>query len=165
MAMDIRKAALKDLPALLGLWREFVLEHNSIILANKKDISPLRIIKKNAAAVKRGILRKHLASANSLVLLAEVDGVPAGYAIAYVRKDELPVYTVDKTGDVLNLFVRKPFRRMRLATVLKERCLAFFRKKNIKYISIIVNTHNPPAHAIYKKWGFFDYYIDMRRKL
>jgi hypothetical protein len=32
-------------------------------------------------------------------------------------------------------------------------------------LSLPVYNDKPDAHAIYKKWGFFDYYIEMRKEL
>ena len=46
----------------------------------------------------------------------------------------------------------------------KEAC-KWFKKHGIKHITIGVNPENERAHLIYKKWGFFDFRIEMRNKI
>ena len=109
-------------------------------------------------------IRKHLRSKNSIVFIAEVNGNPVGYNINAI-KDNIPVFKVEKLGHFFEIFVRKEFRCMKISSKFKDLAFKWFRKNGIKHISMFVNKENKQAHSIYKKWGFYDFNIEMRRKI
>ena len=47
----------------------------------------------------------------------------------------------------------------------KDATYKWFRKKGVKTLSIKVYDANKFAHDIYKKWGFKNYHIELRKKI
>ncbi len=61
-----------------------------------------------------------------------------------------------------DLYVKKGFRGMGIASAFKKEAFRWFRKKGVKYASIMFFVGNERAHKIYNKWGFFDFHMEMR---
>jgi len=162
--MIIRKAKLKDVPIIVDLWKEFMKYHDEILIKKNKQIKPHLIKKKNAPRIFRKFVRKNILSKNSIVFIVEVGGKPVGYSLNYI-KNNIPIFNVGKIGYICDLFVKKEFRGQRMSTKLKNEAINWFKKKSIKYVSITVHNYNEHAHSIYKKWGFFDFHVEMRKKI
>ncbi len=162
--MIIRKANLKDVPTIVNLWKEFMKYHDEILIKKNKKVKPHLVKKKNAANIFRKFVRKNILSKNSIIFVAEIEGKLVGYSLNYI-KDNIPIFNVGRIGYICDLFVKKEFRRMRISTKLKNESIKWFKKKGIKYASITVHNYNELAHSIYKKWGFFDFHIEMRKKI
>ena len=158
----VRKARIKDVPAILKLFSEFMKEHGQIVSQRNPLLKPHIKRKRNAVNIFRNFIEKNIQSSKSFVNIAEVDGKIAGYSLSFI-KDLPPVYEVDKVGYISDLYVKKEFRKKNIASIFKDEAFKFFRKKGIRYKSIMVNQENKHAHSIYKKWGFFEYHIEMRK--
>ena len=107
---------------------------------------------------------KNLRSRNAAIYLAELDGKPVGLSVLTVRENAR-IYKLRRLGHIVILYVREKYRGLGISTKLYAETLQWFAKKRLPYISLTVMTDNLSAHAIYERWGFFDYQIDMRRKL
>lgn len=162
--ITIRKAKLKDAEALASLFSEFMKYHDEIIIKKKPGFRVYLTKKQNVADIFRKYIRKRIRGKNSLVCLAEVDGEHAGYSVSFIKKT-VPVFKMDRIGYISDLFVRKKFRGMGISSRFKDGAVRWFRKKGMKYISLCVYMDNRFAHSIYRKWGFSDYHIEMRRKI
>ena len=160
----IRKAKLGDVPNLLYLWKEFMEYHDEMLIKQNPRLKPHLIKRKNAEIIFKKFIKKNIRSKNSLVSIAEVNGKPAGYSLIYI-KTNIPVFELGKIGHISDLFVKKQYRGMKISSKFKNEGIIWFKKKRIKYISLQVYTDNKFAHSIYKKWGFFDYHIEMRRRI
>lgn len=161
--MKIREARLRDIPVIMKLWKEFMTYHDDMV---KKDprLKDQLLIRKNAADNFKGFLKKNIKSKDAMVYIAEVGREPAGYSLIYIKKN-IPIYKLDKTGYLSDLFVRKRFRGLGLSSKFNNTAIKWFKKKGIKYLSIHVYSYNDKARFIYKKWGFFDFHVEMRRKI
>ena len=163
MKVKIRKATLKDVPVIVRMWKEFMGYHKDMVKRNPK-IKPYLTEKKNSSHFFTKYLKSDFKSSNSVVFIAEVEGRPVGYSINLIRKNPL-VYEVEKLGYVSDLFVKKEFRGMKISSMFRDESIKWFRKKGIKHMSVEVIGGNTYAHSIYKKWGFFDYKVEMRKKI
>lgn len=54
---------------------------------------------------------------------------------------------------------------MKLSPRLKGKAIKWLKNKGLKHVSIIVYVDNKFAHSVYRKWGFFDFKMEMRRKI
>lgn len=162
--MIIRKANLKDVPTIVKLWKEFMKDHDKIVIKENPKLKPHLVKKKDAADIFRKMIQKNIRSKNGVVHIAEVDGKSAAYSLIFI-KDNIPVYKLEKIGYMSDMFVRKEFRGLRISSKFKDEAIKWFKKKRINYISLKVYPENKHAHSIYKNWDFFDYQIDMRRKI
>ncbi|MBN2422992.1 GNAT family N-acetyltransferase [Candidatus Woesearchaeota archaeon] len=162
--MQIREAELKDVPAIVEIWKEFLKDHDSIILENNEKLKPHIIRRNNAPELYKDFITKHINSEEGAIFLAEKENIILGYTLVYI-KENIPVFEIEKTGYFSDLYVKKEYRRQGISTKLKEKALEWFKKKGMEYASIALYPDNPLAHSIYKKWGFFDYHVEMRKRI
>lgn len=93
-----------------------------------------------------------------------VNGKVAGFNLSFI-KENIPIFSLDKFGNIGDLYVKKEFRGLGISTKFKNNAFKWFKSKGLKYASIQLWDKNKNAHNIYRKWGFEDSQIIMRRKL
>jgi len=108
--------------------------------------------------------RKNVRSTTGNVLIAEVDGKVAGYSLLYVITAP-PVFRIHRLGHIGELYVREKYRGLGVGSKLYGEATKWFRRKRIRHLSLVVLKGNDLPHSIYEKWGFFDNFIEMRKKL
>ena len=160
--ITIRKARISDVPIIVELFDKFMEEHKKIVLQRNSRQEQHVKRKNNSRNIFKSFIEKNITSSKSIVNVAHVNGKIAGYALSYI-KDGPAVYKVDKVGYISDLYVIKDFRGKGIATRFKNEAFRFFRKKGIRFKSIMANPENKHARYIYKKWGFFDFHIEMRK--
>ena len=162
--MIIRKAKVKEAPLIAGLWVEFMKDHDAIVLKRDKRLKPH--VEKNKGAKKNfeQYAAKCIKSRNSQLYVAEENGNLVAYSLAIIKKT-IPVFKIKELGYFADLYVKKQFRGKGISSRFKDLAIKWFRKRGIKYISIMVYHENKFAHSIYKKWGMFDYHVEMRGKI
>ena len=162
--MKIRKAKLKDVTKIVNLWKEFMKNHDELVIKVDKKQKPYTEKKTDASSKFKKFIEKNIRSRNGIIYISEVDRRLVGYLLAYI-KENIPIFKIDKLGYISDLFVKKEFRGLGVSSKLKEEVFKWFKKKKVKYASISADSRNKYAHSIYKKWSFVDYHIEMRRKL
>ncbi|MBU0898971.1 MAG: GNAT family N-acetyltransferase [Nanoarchaeota archaeon] len=163
MDTEIRKARLKDVPEIVKLWEEFGEEHIEITTKNNAK-SEYQEKKTNAKDIWEKWIRKSIRSKNSLVAVAEFERKLIGYVLSNIKKTP-PVYKIDTFGYISDLFVKKQYRGSGISSKFKDESFKWFKEKGLKHSMIGVYSDNPHAHFIYKKWGFVDSEISMKKKL
>jgi len=159
----IRRANLNDTKTILCLWVEFNKDFKDLLKKNSR-LNPYIELKENCNEIFRKYLKKNLKSKNSAVFIAEINGIQAGYNLIYVKKN-IPIFRLEKLSYISDLFVKKEFRGKGISSKLKTKAIEWFRKKGLSHASIAVWSDNIKAHSIYKKWGFFGYHLEMRKKI
>jgi GNAT superfamily N-acetyltransferase len=161
--MIIRKATVKDIPLLVGLWKEFMKDHDRIVIRANRKVKPY--LERNTVAVAkyRKFITKNVKSRDAIVFIAEIDGKPAGYNLNMIEKT-IPIFKIKRIGYISDLFVRKPYRGKGVSTAFIKEAIRWFKKKGMKHVSLKVQANNK-ARKIYQKWGFMDYHIEMRKKI
>jgi ribosomal protein S18 acetylase RimI-like enzyme len=162
--ITVRKARLKDVESIVNLWKEFMQEHDGIIFKQTPKLMLFLARKKDAAEIFRKFVQKNIRSKNGIVFIGESNGHLIGYSLALV-KDNVGVYKTRRVGYISDLFVRKKHRSSKISSKFKDEIFRCFMKKGIKHISIAVHKENKLAYSIYRKWGFLDYHIELRRKI
>ena len=153
--MTIRKAGKIDLAGILTFAREMARMHHELdpYYRPPEDY-------KNLAED----LASELDDPDNLILIAEDDSTPLGYI--RVAVEEAPTYAAPKKiGVVYDLFVDAARRGQGIGEKLFEEALAWLKSKNIKHIELSVDARNSGAVATWKKFGFFEYKLRMRRDL
>ncbi|MCP3682760.1 MAG: GNAT family N-acetyltransferase [bacterium] len=160
-----RKATLKDLPQIEKLWKDFMAEHNKAVLHKNKKLKTYAV--KGAYAVNsyRKFVRGHIKSRNGALVIAYFNGEVAGYTLFFL-KDEIPLYRhIKKYGYIADLYVIKRFRKKKIGSELIKEAIGWFRKKKMKHIAVGTFCDNKFARFVYKKKGFFEYKIELRKEL
>ncbi|MFH1065361.1 MAG: GNAT family N-acetyltransferase [Nanoarchaeota archaeon] len=150
--IKIRKATLKDVPALVDMWKEFEDAHSAMVVKKKPVMKYLLKYKPNVKAVCRKSLRRTIKKIG-FVFIAEEDKTIAGYIEGSIKNPEL---AANRIGSIWDLYVKKDYRGGKISSMLKDAAFSFFRKNKVKAIEMNVNRHNKNAYSIYKKWGFFE---------
>ena len=90
--------------------------------------------------------RRHLED----LLVAEVDGQVAGYALVLVDERR-------KVGTVGENAVDPAFRGHGIGTALQRRVQQVFRERGMRYAHVTTMVHDHPARRVYEKMGFEEY--------
>ena len=91
------------------------------------------------------ILKDELNSEISRFICAKYENKMVGFAGIKVVLDE---------ADIMNIAVKKDYRRQGIATLLLNHILDFCKEKGIKTINLEVNEENFSAISLYQKFGF-----------
>lgn len=158
----IRKAKLEDLNEIINLWSQFNKEHEKIIFS---DIRTKPFEKKNKNLIKsmKKYLKKNISSKNSVIFIPTVNNKIIGFIILVIRKDA-PILANKKIGSISDIFIKNEFRNKRISSQLFKESIKWFKSKKLKFISLNVNPNNP-AYNIYKKWGFVELMITMKKEI
>ncbi len=161
---SIRKIRLKDVGKITALWLDFMKEHDEIVLAENPSLK--NFIKKDSNISKgyKEFLAKLVRSKNSTALIATDNKEIIGYLLIEIGK-EIPIYKHKKIGHIYDLYVIPKYRAQKVSSKLKKEAFKWLKEKKIKFASIPLFTDNKKARSIYKKWGFTEYKLEMRKKI
>lgn len=162
--MIIKEAQLKQIPEIVKLWKEFMIEHDEIIITENPKLQELEIKDSQMETSYLEFLKLQLKSAKGTVFIAEENNKIVGYTLILI-KDEIPIYQNKKIGCISDLYVKKNFRNRGLSSRLKDKSIEWFKEKGIKFVSVPLYPDNKFAHSLYQRWGFFDYKLEMRKKI
>lgn len=97
---------------------------------------------------------------NNILLVYEENGIIEGYIYLKAIKDEEQIgYLID------GLYVEEEYRNQKIATKLLEYSLSILSEKKISFVDINVLSKNTIAKKLYKKIGFEEYKIQMRKRI
>lgn len=75
------------------------------------------------------------------------------------------MFSIKKLGYISDLFIDEKYRRKGVSSEFQKRAFKWFKTKGIKYAEIAVYPANKKAVNIYRKWGFNDFHLILRKKL
>lgn len=152
--MSIRNFKKSDIPELKNLIGKMVEYHHQLDPYYK----PFKEYRNFGEEMENWLSDKEMR-----ILLAE-DG---GRLIGYIRAgmEDAPDYAAaKKIGIIYDVFVEKNYRRKGVAAKLFEEALNWFLIKKISHLELNVDVRNEEAIAFWKKLGFFEYKLRMRKK-
>lgn len=135
MSILVRRATLEDLDALTPLFASY-----RVFYAQPYEPD-----------VAREFLRERIAHGESVVLLAESDGKPAGFVQLY------PMFSSVRTARIYilnDLFVAAHARRQGVARMLLDAAAAAARELGALRIVLETTRDNAPARALYRTAGW-----------
>jgi GNAT superfamily N-acetyltransferase len=162
--IKIRKARLKDTDEILDLWKDFMSEHDNVVIKRNSMLKPYTIKKSDAKNNFRSFIKRNIRSRNGIVFVAEDGKEIIGYLLCTIKKN-IPIFKLERIGYMNDLYVKKKYRGTKISTGFKNKAMQWFREKGMKHASIMVSPENKKAHGIYKNWGFHDYHIELRKKI
>lgn len=153
MEIKIRPAKLNDVPVLDSFQNK--------IGVHERPLDP--------AIKRRGKIRYHslntikrlINSKNSIVLIAEVDGKPAGCGFGEIQKTKGNWSRYKNKGYIGMMFVEKRYRIKGIGGMIIDKLLRWFKKNKIKDIRLQVYENNVGSVEFYKKHGFKNYILEM----
>lgn len=163
--MNARKARIADLPKLVDVWKAFMNEHRAIVCEHEPRYESLYRLQPNAPRLIADYFRRMIHSKNARLAVAEDEGNEiVGYALGKIKKN-IPVYAVSSLGELTDLYVEADHRGIGVGRRLMDAVDSWFQAKAMKWATVGVNAHNARARILYKKHGYFDFHIDMRKKV
>jgi ribosomal protein S18 acetylase RimI-like enzyme len=96
---------------------------------------------------------EELSDPNTTLLIAEIDGIAAGYAKMQLSVAP-PCITSPKSVELSRLYVSNELKGRGLGAALMEACIREASKAGYKTMWLGVWEHNERAQQFYKRWGF-----------
>lgn len=112
-------------------------------------------------------MMQQVSEQDGLCLIAEVDGVFAGFVCGWIDRIDWMVETPDSTvyGYISDIFVLPAWRGQRIATRLLDAAARHMRDRGMVRLRIGVLSNNDSAIAAYRHAGFQPYEMTMEKVL
>lgn len=160
----IRKATLADIPVLAWLEEGYARDQRRLVIRKNSRLRPYMQRRPEKAGEIAKWLRKCIRSSNVMVLLTEIEGSAVGMSVSSIQTSP-PIRRLRHYGSIDLLYVVAAHRGQRISSLMMEAILVWFKRRGVRHLSLQVIDDNPTARAIYRKWGFFDFFVEMRRPL
>jgi len=152
----IRKAKIEDVEEIAKLQKEYMQYHMA------QD--PYFEFKKNISKLWKDYAEQIIRDPKQLIVVVEEDEKIVAYMTARIV-EKAPIYKIDKVGQIGDAYVSLNYRKRGLFTQLLEDIKKWFRSKKLKYIEHPVSANNPLGRQVWKKKGFEEYMIWVKRKI
>lgn len=161
--VEFRVGSLADLPSLEPLW--VAVHHRHI--QTMPELAPY-VDDAQTWAVRGALYAELLAKPDSVLLLASVGGVLAGYGLAHVTPAQ-DTWTADtwrtgaRVGEIESLGVLEPFRGHGIGTLLLDGLEERLRADGVEDLVIGVVPGNTAAIRLYQRRGFLPTFLYLSR--
>lgn len=154
--MQIRKAKIGDVPKIAEMAVDFNRYLDSIdqYYPLSKDIKRLSL----------DYFRKNIYSSRSLLLVAVEGEKIFGFALAKIQKTPL-MWGKRPYGEITHMYLEKKYQRMGMTDEFLSHIYKWLREKKIKEVELTVLEKNKQARKAWKKYGFREYYLRLRKKI
>jgi GNAT superfamily N-acetyltransferase len=156
--VKIRAAAAADADAVAAMWESLVEYH----VALDDGLPPAA---PNGARRYARRLLERAADPLTQVLIAEVDGIAAGYVLGVVVDLVPEMFEQEASGFLADIFVVEAFRRAGVGEALVEALGAWFKARGIRYFEWHVAARNAAGLAFWQAMGGREVMIRMRKDL
>lgn len=158
MAAVIRRAVARDLEAVGRL--------GAALLRAHYEFDPQRFMEggPDAEAGYAWFLGTQLERPDSLVLVAEEDGVVVGYLYAGIEPRNWKELR-DEAGFVHDILVHEDSRGGGIARLLMDAALVWFRERGVPRAILWTAARNTQAHRLFERFGFRNTMIEMTHEL
>ena len=157
MALQIRKATPKDLPAIAQLAGVLVRQHYGF------DAKRFLLIE-NPEKGYEWWFNKELLNKKALILCAKLDGKVVGYAYARLEPKDWNAL-LDAHGALHDILVADSARRQGIGKKLLERVLAELRTLGAERVVLHTAVQNRAAHKLFAALGFRKTMLEMTCEL
>ena len=153
--MEIRKARIVDAPQLAKLQHELLSYHIRFDDSYK--------FKPDLEKQMTGIYKKIIYSKNKKIFVAEIDGKLVGYV--YGKIIRRPKIFCNAYIGWMEGTVTKKHRRKRIGETLTNELFKWYKKKHIDRVELATDCHNDLGLSAWRKFGFKDYQIRMKKEI
>ena len=160
----IRIAKQKDINKIMKLNQDLIDYHNDMLKKFKPEHVKDFKENPNSKKVIKRFYKKLIRSRKGHVIIAEEKSQIIGYLIATVEKN-IPIFTLKKYVEITDLFVKKEFHGRKIGYNLVKNCLEWAKNNNYEKIVLKVFPDNTETIEFYKKIGFSNFFIEMRKNV
>jgi len=157
VALQIRKATLKDLPQIARLAGALVRQHHAF------DAKRFLFIE-NPEKGYAWWFGKELANKQALILCAKLDGAVVGYAYARLEPRDWNAL-LDAHGALHDIFVATSARRQGIGKQLLQRVFSELRARGAERVVLHTAIKNRAAHKLFAAVGFRKTMLEMTSEL
>ncbi len=162
--MIIRKANLKDVEIILSAWKQYIKEHNSVVIQKSPAKKKRRQMIPKPENDFRKYITKTIRSQKGLIAIAEKKNKLIGFIFCEIKEYD-KLFKLKNYGFINDVFVKKTSRKQGISKDLKDFAMKWFKEKKIKHVALSFNSENSRVHNIYRKWGFQDEYTEMWKEV
>jgi len=155
--IHIRKATTEDLKTILNFNKK---------LAQKEHGDFDTTVNSEFADTERGqkYFKNSIEGEDSIALIAEVEGAPAGYLVGGIEK--VSVYrNIGSMCEVDFMWVDEEYRGKSIGKQLMEEATQWAKEKGVKRMRVIASYSNKKAIEFYKREGFFEYDLILEKNI
>lgn len=157
--MLISKPDKKDISALMKLWQQQYAFHNGL--------DPVYYVpnSENQDSVFEKYLYEAIEKDTPNILIAKDNDAIAGFITFAIEEHNYIDTHIKQFGEIMEIFVKKEYRKKGIGTKLVKEAERFFVNKGIKYVKISSSSLNDNATKFYKENGYIDRQILYFRRL
>jgi ribosomal protein S18 acetylase RimI-like enzyme len=141
----VRRATEADLGAIVQSWGELMDFHGRL--------DPFFRVSNGATEAYRAFARQNLRKRQTLLLVAEVNGIVVGHALGEAVKYP-PIYPRSRYAEIIEIAVTPSYRRQGIGSRLLQALTEHFRSEGICHFEAGVVTANSLARRFWEKAGF-----------
>ncbi len=142
----VRAAGVRDLPALVALWRELVAYHQDL---GGQDFR----LSSKADPGWRAYARGHLRKRDKFCLIAIAGAEPVGFILGSLEKRP-DLFVNRRYGHISDAFVREGYRKRGVGTALTSEALRWFGARRIHRVRLMVDARNALGKTFWTQMGF-----------
>lgn len=156
MAVQIRRATVRDIKEILPVWGDLANYH--------AELDPAFTPSPQWSREYGAYLRTLMARDDAIAVVASEATEVIGYAVG--RITNLPSFFERRhRGYIHDVFVREGFRRRGVGRRLVEEILAWFRRRGVTLVELTVAANNDAAISFWERLGFHIYMFQMKTEL
>ncbi len=159
--IEVCKAKISDVEHIIPLWRKLIIYHKKMIEKNRPELDPFFVLKKDGEKISSDFIKRQIRSKNGTILIAKDKNQIIGYTNLII-KDNIPLFNIDKIGEIIALFIDEQYRGKKISTLLFQESKEWFKQKHIKHVMLNVSPDNYHVKEIYEHLGFSSFLHDMR---
>ncbi|HDD46502.1 MAG TPA: GNAT family N-acetyltransferase [Candidatus Aenigmarchaeota archaeon] len=152
----VREAGIGDLEELFNIWLELV-EEEKRYDKDMKGIGELREIYGR-------YIRSFLTRARHVVFVALDGSRIIGFVAGKIIRAPV-VYEYGERGYISEVFVKPEYRNKGIGSMLIKEIIAWFKKNGVRRVLLDSYAKNKAAMNFYKKFGFEEYFINMKKNI
>ena len=153
-----------DVETVVVLWRELMCDQIGRLQKSCPDLAHDFDEKPDAGEIFRRFLRSIIRKQNGVILLAENGQESVGYLLL-ILIDNIPLYSLTQFGEIIDLYVREPWRGRGVSTQMKNEAVRWCTKRGIRKLMLKALPSNQDAIHVYEKWGFHSFLTEMRMNI
>jgi GNAT superfamily N-acetyltransferase len=146
--LQIRRARVAEIEALVDIWVEMMREH--------EDLDPAITLNDQAADHYRAYLRYHLLDVDAMIIVAERREEIIGFTLA-MKCQNLPMFEPRHYGYISDMAVVPRHRSGGVGKVMFERVREWFRQEGITSLQLQVYDGNQRGRTFWQSLGFRDF--------
>ncbi|MBN1385689.1 GNAT family N-acetyltransferase [Candidatus Woesearchaeota archaeon] len=163
-SIRFRKLKMPEIEKIKPLWQGLMDDNFDKVAKRNPNLKEERKMIKNPWRDVKKYYSDNIKKGKGVIFVAEHNDEIIAHNFNLIKLN-IPIFLPKELGYIGELYVEKGYRSLGIGNRFRKMAFDWFKKKGIKRASIQVMRDNPMAHKLYKRWGFHDFKIEMRKNL